>query len=353
MSIIFFDGFDFYNTLGAGGRKWDQGSSGSIGPTGRFGGQCLTPSGGLIGNYAPTVKSLGRNVSEIIVGFAMIVNNFSGIQKPFLAFYDGTTPQCSLWVDPMTNTITVRQELGQNLGDSTLGDTGFVPPLTLWFYLEVKMTIGNPGGFQINVAGTPQVTVSGVQTQQSAHAYCNKIALSSLQAYGSNISIDDLYVIDATDATNNVDFLGEVRVQTKYPDADGYEDDFFPSQGSINANNANTPVTGYNEIIISGNPAYNYSGTVGAVDLYSIANFTVSGTIFAVQENISFRKDDVGNRNVAPLLRTASTNYQGTSVPCYSTYVWGGNIWENNPSTGNPWDLTDLNIAQFGMEITS
>ena len=348
MSIVFFDGFDFYNGFnnGAGGRKWDQGSQGNFG-AGRFGGQAIYPSGGLTGGFEPALKSF-NNTNEVIVGFAMIVNNFSGTNKPFLAFYDGNTPQCSLWVDPTTNTITVRQELGQNIGDSTLGDSGFVPPLTLWFYLEVKMQIGNPGSFQINVAGTPQITVTGVQTQKSTNAWTNKIAISSLQSFGSNVGIDDLYIIDTTDATNNIDFLGEVRVQTEYPDADGFENDFFPSVGTVNANNVNTSVTDYTEHGIN-----NFSGTVGAVDLYSISNFTVSGTIFAVQENLSFRKDDVGNRKICPLLRTASTNYQGSNFTCYSTYTYAGKIWENNPNTSAPWDLTDLNIAEFGIEITS
>ena len=347
MAIIFFDGFDFYNTLGAGGRKWDQASSGLIVGGGRFGGQALATSGGVVGNYAPTMKTIPAT-NEVIVGFAILVSSFSAITKPFLAFYDGNTPQCSLWVDPTTNTITVRQSLGQNPGDSTLGDTGFVPPLTLWFYLEVKMQIGNPGSFQINVAGTPMITSTGVQTQQTTNSTLNKIYLSSMQQYSSNVTIDDLYVVDTTDATNNVDFLGEVRIQTKYPDADGYQTDFFPHGDTVHANNANVTVTDYVE-----HGLYNYSGTVGALDLYSIANFTVSGTIFAIQENLSFRKDDVGNRQIAPLMRTASTNYQGTPVSCYSTYTWTGKIWENNPSTSLPWNLTDLNIAQFGIKITS
>lgn len=352
MSILFFDGFDFYNSLGPAGRKWDQGSSGSF-TSGRFGGQALVPYGGLTGGYQPTVKTLGRNVETIIVGMALNFSGLSGATKPFLAFYDGTTPQCSLWIDPTSTTITVRQELGQNLGDSTLGDSGYVPPIGLWFYMEVQMTIGNPGGFQINVSGTPQCTVTGVQTQWDSNAYCNKIALSSCIPFSSNVIVDDIYVLDTTDATYDVTFLGEVRVQTEYPDADGYEDDFFPSVGMVNADDANPAVTSYSEIYNMGTPVYNYSGTVGAVDLYSVSNFTVSGTIFAVQENLSFRKDDVGNRNIAPLLRTASTNYLGTPTACYSTYTWTGTIWEVNPSTDVAWDLTDLNIAQFGIKITS
>jgi hypothetical protein len=98
---------------------------------------------------------------------------------------------------------------------------------------------------------------------------------------------------------------------------------------------------------------YNYSGTVGAKDLYSIENFTVSGEIFAVQENISFRKDDVGNRNMSTLLRTDSQEFEGDPVACFSDYTYAGTIWEDNPSTGGAWALTDLNLAEFGVKIKS
>jgi len=171
--------------------------------------------------------------------------------------------------------------------------------------------------------------------------------------------IDDLYVIDPTDATGSVDFLGEVRVQTKYPDAEGYQNDFFPSTGTNNADNVNTTPIDYstnyaylNNKGKNGPVDYNYSGTVGAKDLYSIGNFTVSGQIFAVQENISFRKDDVGNRQIGTLLRTNSENYNGNSFLCYSSYTYGGTIWELNPNTEEPWELVDLNEAEFGVEIT-
>jgi hypothetical protein len=87
--------------------------------------------------------------------------------------------------------------------------------------------------------------------------------------------------------------------------------------------------------------------------LYSVGNFTVSGTIFAVQENIAFKKDDVGNRSMAPILRTASQEFVGTSYPCYSTYTYGNSIWEVDPVTLLPWTLTDLNQAEFGVKITS
>ena len=351
MAIVFFDGFDFYTGLdGSGAKKWDQGSGGSIGLTpGRFGGQSLTLRGSgnlFVSTWNGAVKTI-TPTSEVVVGFAMRVAG-GPFEHPFLLFMDGSAVQSSLWIDPDTTTITVRTGRGTSITDSTLGDSGFVPPYTLWFYLEVKMQIGNPGSFELRVNGTTVLTGSGVQTQQTGNPTLNKIGLAGPTQFGTAVAVDDMFLVDTQDGIGTTDFIGEVRVQTKYPDADGFQNDFLRSQGSVNASNVNTVPISYTE-----NGKYNYSGTVGAKDLYSIANFTVSGTIFAVQENVSFRKDDVGNRNICPLLRTASTEFEGTSVACYSDYTHTAKIWENNPSNNLPWTLTDLNLAEFGIKVKS
>ena len=347
MSITFFDGFDFYNQSGQGGRKWDQGFG--VGVTGgRFGGQSVILGTSLVGGYGAYMKTLART-AEMIVGFAIKVDAYDGILFPFLTFFDGNTPQCSIWIDDSTKTIKVMTGLGTQLTDYPLGDTGFVPPLTLWFYIEVKVLIGNPGAVEIHVNGQSIATFTGIQTQQTGNASFTKIGLSGEIPYShDSIFIDDLYVVDTQDSVGYLDFLGEVRVQTKYPDADGFQTDFLRSTGTVNAQNANVAVTDYAEHGI-----YNFSGAVGAKDLYSIGNFTISGTIFAVQENLSFRKDDVGNRSIAPIMRTASTLHTGTSVSCYSDYTYTGKIWENNPHTLLPWTLTDLNSAEFGITVTA
>jgi hypothetical protein len=371
MSILFFDGFDYTNiSYGQGGMKWDQGSSGGIAKgafsvpiPGRFGdGFVMAPGGSYPGStyLNETSKTFSENYSSLVVGFAMIFNEFYGANppQPFLIFMDGNNPQCSLKLRPDTGTIALYTEAGLSPGDTMLADTGYVPPLTLWFYIEVKVVIsGIVGSVVIQINSTPVVSVSSIQTQSTGNSSTNRIILSSSGTSG--LMLDDLYVIDPTDAIGNVDFLGEVRVQTQYPDAEGYQNDFFPSTGTNNADNVNTIPVDYspdyaylNNKSKNGPVDYNYSGTVGAKDLYSIGNFTVSGQIFAVQENISFRKDDVGNRQVGTMLRTNSENYNGSNFLCYSSYTYGGTIWENNPNTEAPWELVDLNETEFGVEIT-
>ena len=351
MSIIFFDGFDYYNGFGPGGRKWDQGSGASV-TGGRFGGQAMQPNPYVFKTFSHSYRSL-------IVGWAMRVDAFQSgwfgtfqpPNHPFVIFSDGANAQFSLWFNPVTFCIEFRTTTGENVNDQILYQTTFPPPFTLWYYIEVKFDVPT-GSFDIHINGS-SIATGSIQLQQTGNASVSRLGFKVTNDGSGGVQwgmwlCDDLYVIDPTDATNNIDFLGECRIQTKYPDADGYQDDFLRSTGLVNANNVNTVPVTFNDT-----GAYNYSGTVGAIDLYSIQNFTVSGTIFAVQENMSYKKDDVGNRKVAPILRTAAANYIGSNFSCFSNYTYGNALWENNPATGQPWDLTDLNLTEFGITVTA
>lgn len=390
MSIIFMDGFDYVNnTGGAGGRKWAQGNSDNGTGPGRFGGQMMYTGGaGTGGVQANMTNAQGDviNCNTIILGYAMLVSGyngggFGGFQPPeysCINFNDQGNCQCTLWIDPSTFFLSVRLGNGNQTIPTTILITEYTPPLGLWFYLEIKITFGNPGSVELRVDGDVIGSATGT-TITNANSYCNNFQFCSFNSSSSGVqggvwNYDDLYVINVDgvdDPTTGAwnDYLGEVRIQTQYPDANGYENDFFRNAlpgtpgATVNAYNVNGAIMTFNE-----NGIYNYSGTVGALDLYSIGNFTVSGTIFAVQENISFKKDDVGNRKVAPLLRTANINYLGeqvynpansqpgdTSIAklCYSNYTYDGFLWQVNPETSLPWALIDLNLTEFGMLIVA
>lgn len=360
MSLFFFDGFDFSdgNDYGPGGRLWDVGSSASGGQTGRWENFAVAPGGSgnlFINQFDGMHKTFTSNRAGVIVGvaarFDAFVGGFANITNPFMFFGDKQGPtetiQCSLWLDPTTFTITVRTGRGDLITDTTLVDTGFTPPLTLWFYMEVGVTIGNPGHIQIRIDGNIIVDIGGVQTEQSGNNTWNVFHMSAMGAFGPGWFVDDLYLVDPNDAIGNTNYLGEIRVQTKTADADGFQNDFLRSQGLTNAPNVALLPTIYLD-----NGKYNYNGNVNAIDLYQITPFAITGTIFGVQENMSVRKDDTGSRQVAPLLRTASTEFLGPSFVCFSSYTYMGVIWEYNPEDNAPWLLSDLNGSEFGLKIT-
>ena len=356
MSLFFFDGFDFAsdNAYGPGGRLWDQGSSTTVQlGAGRWGGLCVSPNGS--GNFFipewPGMYKAFPNRAGVIVGCAMRFDAFHGtsnIIHPFMYFADGNTPQCSVWINPDNGfAIEVRTGRGTLSTDTVIASTGFIPPLTLWFYFEIKVTIGSPGSIEIHIDGQPVISAGGVTTSQSGSPYWNVFHLTAMGNFGPSWIVDDLYLIDPNDATGNTNFLGEVRVQTHVPDADGHVD-FLRSQNTVNYPNVALIPTTYLD-----NGKYNYDGTVNNFDSYSITPFLISGNVFGVQSNLSVRKDDTGSRSVAPLLKIASTYYQGTSAVCYSSYTYHGDIWEYNPATNAPWTVVDLNLTEFGIKVTS
>lgn len=342
MAIIFMDGFDHYFAMdGVSGRKWDVGSTGGMWP-GRFGGQSC-----YVGAYnnasATTSKTFTQHPSTIVLGCAMMCGRYGfKTDKNWLQFLGNNKTLLEFSCDE-NGSIVVKSN---NIPVATLS---FTMPLGLWFYFEVKLTVGPLATCVIHIDSVEKLNTTFSMTNGTV-GYVDKMTWRNPWdwPYWTDLYIDDLYVVD-TSGTYNNDFLGEVRIQTKYPDAEGSQTDFRPSQGTNNSLMVNATSSNFQE---SGK--FNYSGTPGDIDLYSIGNFTVSGQIFAVQENIIFRKDDVGNRSVAPLLKYPDGSmYEGPDLPCYSGYTWGAKVWERDPVTANMWLLTDLNQTEFGLKVKS
>ena len=123
MALVFFDGFDFYNGVnGLGGGKWDQGSNMYI-SAGRWGGQALQSEGSGSGSYAWEGAFKGSPpYHTYAVGCAVYFYTFNGpnesIEHPFLWFASNFTPQASLWINPVTNHLELRQGRGLTLGSN-------------------------------------------------------------------------------------------------------------------------------------------------------------------------------------------------------------------------------------------
>lgn len=363
------DGFDHYTGLGISGRKWDAYSSGAM-TAGRWGGQCCAPSNS---NASMTTGGLIKTVPaaiEYIIGFAVIFNNFNYLelpgatQPPLVGIYSSGGLECGLYYN---NGILQWRKSYAALIDpgGLLVDLNISPPLGLWSFWELRVKMGASGTGEIETVldGVSLGVTSGIDTLNVGDdALITKIVLRWQQNYfaWSGWDVDDLYILDTTGSAPTNTFLGEVRVQTKIPDAEGSVIQWLPNQGTNNELNVNKVVTeysGHEYVYPYGDvDKYNYSETVGDMDLYSIQNFTVSGTIFAIQSNISFRKDDVGSRTVIPVLKTPNgpTIYEGvTPFGCYSQFTHGSQVWVDNPDTNLPWVLVDLNQTEFGIKVQS
>ena len=368
--LLFMDGFDHYAASNTARKKWnDNGNSYSTGPTnGRFstGGANPGTSGNLFwyqwSGMQKTFTWSPTPPDTLIIGFAAKFNYTSQTHPWLQILGNNGRPQIQFWLDSVGGDIRVALADPATLAipagnvafptPTWIANTGFIPPIGLWFYFETKIlfSTGSGGRVDIQIDSTPFVSYTGIQTANSGNTHFAGWRITGLEQFDSGWTLDDLYMAD--NLTGNVtDFTGEVRVQTKWADAEGFENNFFPSVGTNNALNVNLTRTNWVE---NGNPArYNFSGNIADIDLYSIENFTIAGTIFGVQANISHRKDDVGARRVAPIVRTGGNVYVGADQPQYSDYTWAGHIWEINPALAVAWNLTELNQAEFGIKITA
>lgn len=368
--LLFMDGFDHYNYNGTAHKKWNDPVGNTSGftsvTTGRFGTGGMRPNGSgnlFFYQWIGAEKTFSGSHDTMIIGMACQFDYTVDAEHPFLQLMGNNgQPQIQFWLNNPGGDISVRLAATGALAipvvDATMpagtliANTGFIPPVGLWFYLEVKVvhsTTGT-GSITIHVDSTPLATYSAINTANSGVTTFSGWRVCGLKQFDAGYTVDDVYMADTT--TGNVtDFTDEVRVQTKYADAEGFQNDWLPATGTNNALMVNLTKTSWVE---NGNPAkYNFSGTINAIDLYSVENFTVAGTIFGVQVNLSHRKDDVGVRRVAPIVRTNSNIYVGTDKPQYSDYTYAGYIWEINPALAVAWNLTELNQAEFGIKITA
>src|SRR5215470_16801465 len=99
MSVLFFDGFDFYTVTNvnsfSGGLKWDQGSFVANFTAGRWGGQAITTNDIFAfsqNTWNGLTKTLATTHNTFIIGCAMRIDATNNTQyHPLMIFTDTTT----------------------------------------------------------------------------------------------------------------------------------------------------------------------------------------------------------------------------------------------------------------------
>jgi hypothetical protein len=141
----------------------------------------------------------------------------------------------------------------------------------------------------------------------------------------------------------NTSFLGEVRIMTQMANAAGTYSQWTPSSGSNYAD--------VNETIEDGDTSYVATSTVGNMDSYNFTDLTNSPAVAGVQVNLWARKDDVGAREIQPLVRIGGTNYLGTTQTVVTGYADYMQTYDVSPATGTTWGASEINGAEFGVNL--
>ena len=331
MAIVFIDGFDHYGATSHISRKWNTVSGSGISLiTGRFG----TGNALKTGTNSSTLALGLTSGATFYVGVAY--QNISGDPATILSFKDGTTVQCGLAITSGGFLYAYRSSTATVLGYASTSIK-----MMQWNYIEIKVTISDAAGaFEVRLNGntSPIINLSSVDTKATANASANSFEL----AQGSNVDVayDDIYVSDSA-------FLGDVRVQTLLPNANGTYSQLTRTGGGSNNYEAVDDTTPDDDITYvsetSGaakKDAYNYPATSGTI-----------ATVHTVQTNILARKTDAGAVQIRPFIKSGVTESTGTSVTPSTSFTYLLERFVNDPNTGSAWTQANLNAAEFGVEV--
>lgn len=345
MALRFCDGFKHY-TFAQILRKWtDTGGTVSLSATNARFDVSLNIAGGGNG----FVKKLLDNQATWIVGFAFRrSSSIAAAAGCILSLWDGTTCQLSLNINAAGQLIVNR---GTQQG-TALGTSVSALAQDTWNYIEFKATIDNAAGVatvRVNGTATGWLSLTGQNTRMSS----NNRADTFRFGYDANgaigvpnlLLISDLYVCDTSGSVNN-DFVGDVRVETLYPDGAGSNTTWTPDSGSNYAR--------VNETTANDDTSYVEDSTAGHRDSYTCSNLSSTPTaIFGVQTVLTARKTDAGSRSISDVCVSGGTTSDGASVSIADTYACYATIRETDPNTSAAWTPANLNAAEFGEKLVS
>ena len=340
MALLLIDGFEQYGLaaqLFRGG--WNPSLTSTLinFPTGRHGSGSRAVENGF---NSATIKHTFTSTDFFVVGFA-----YRQSITPLATLYSvqllkGANVMISI-------VVTAAGELQLRRGPTTqLAITsGLGLTIGAWAYIECKVTIHDTAGaYECQVDGVSVFSDSSVDTREGSDTEVD--VFSMVGRTTQDPQWDDIYILDDA-GSDNTDFLGDCRVETIFPDADGNEVDFTRVGGG--SNNWEAVDDG---LTLDHDTTYNHSSTVTDRDLYGFAALTGDiDTIFGVDAKMLVRKDDAGFRQVRAIARSNTTEVEGSIETLGLDWKFVQHLMENNPDGGGDWTETTVNAAQFGLDL--
>ena len=287
----------------------------------------------IVGNY-------------VIFGMAVRLDAINPTANNEACFVIGgyTGPQCSLRINNGGSLSFLR---GFRVLGTVLETTGlaYISAQT-WAYIEVKVRVHNTlGSYEVKVNGSTVMSGGDVDTQYQAID-----DVSFIQPYTGNhdtarMLIGDVYILD-TNGNDNIDFLGDIRVDTLMPDGIGNKSQWTPSAGNnFQCVDETTP---------NDDADYVETDVQNEIDTYTFGDLSALGTaVKAVAINIVGKKTDSGVLRISPVLRGAGADYvlDSSGVALGDGYAHRQLIWQENPVDSDAFAEADVNGAEFGIKL--
>lgn len=334
MALLFCDGFDD----GLFTKKWSVISATVVAAAGRNG-----TSGVFFDASGDSLRRAIPPTSTVFLGLAFKKLTF-GTTIGIASLWSDLGANIQLCLSIEANGVVAVRRGDRNDPVIISSPTPLVP--NVWYYLELKATLNDAGGtLELRIDGKSVQTYTGDTRKTGSATTFDMIAIEP-QSSSSDQWVDDVYICDATGSINN-NFLGDIKIETLYPNADGTNSQLMGSDGNqvnnyLLVDEAGAPVT----------TDYVSSAVVGEKDTYNFTNLaTTTGPVMGVQISNYAIKTDAGSRSIKALTISSGNTATGTSIPLQTTYNAQLQVQETNPNGGGAWTIATVNAAEFGVEV--
>lgn len=353
MALLFCDSFDGYDNANDFDDKWDYVSDITFASWlvagGRWGGGAVSIGADFDVLYGVRKRFVSADaIGTIIVGGSFYMTTAPNASYPLMLFQDTLYVNAQLCI--VCNSDGTIRAIRGGQGGTVLGTSSSpVVSINTWHHIEVKLYLHDSAGtIEIRVDGAVALSLTAQDTNNTSDPYVGEVRLGTGCYKATNATRwDDIVIMDTSGSYNN-NFIGDCRIHSVLPDADGTTNNFTPLGGSTN----------YTEVddLIDQDTSYVYSTTSGHKDLYSFdalglnANHNIAA---AVVTNIA-RKDDIGARSVAGLILSSSTTGTGSVIALPTNNDWTGiqAFFPLDPATASVWAGTSLDSVEAGVMIT-
>ena len=297
-------------------------------------------------------------ITTVNIGFALKLNDVElGYPIPIVALIDlsetDTYIFTSYYRTQVSLLLTPQQQLvfctGNHLDIPPLIFNNYSPPLKrgVFSFIEIQITVGNPGSVQLWIDGKSVVGDSG-NTQPTGTPSFGGVRffhhLSFSPNYVRNYQIDDIYVF-----VNGGTRFNDNVVEVALPTSDGALRQWTPSTGTLNYDMVN-------ELSPNDDIDYNLATAAGNEDTYnypSLAN--TSGTVHGMTINAVGMNAEIsaaGSIMVTGIYRQGGINYLAEPAQQIGTIIYHANVFgfTTNPATGNRFSISEINAAELGIK---
>jgi hypothetical protein len=332
MALLYMDGFD----AGDYALRWICSNTSQVSnvSTTRFG------SGLAVQTNSSTVLRPIPASSKVFVGAAIAFSLLDSTARPYLSLYGDNATVQHLSIGLRGGAIDLRRPTPQR--GTLLATAPFSFTANAYNYIEVMATIADTGGrCVVRLNGVVVIDFTGDTRNGGTSANVDALLLGANG--GTNCWFDDVYICDDQGAAPYNDFLGDVRVRTLSPTADGSSKQFTPDSGTTNYSRVNeVPYSTANYV----------RGSSGQRDTYAMADLPASpGQVLAVQNNAIAKKTDAGALSIKNAVKSGADVYYGGSTPLGVSDAVVSTLRTTDPATSAAWTVAGVNALEAGVEV--